>query len=257
MSLEAIIWALRDAKCTPAEKLVLAVLCNWIDEHTDCSWPSVDTIKDWTGQSDRTIGRAINRLEASGIVARPEAQQRRKGRFAQNVLHIGLHGPAVPPTPAVIDACLEIMRHRRRSPSVKLTHGDGSPSAKMTHGDGQNDRHRPSKCRPVSIEDPVSFSDKKTPVRGGRAAPRAGDTPARRDRKGPRPTGLAGQLADLHDAIARHNPGQAKALVAPLTVDGDVVKAPSKIVLQQIQQRLLTDFRIYGIDVDRIEVATK
>lgn len=253
MALDAILWALRDADCSASEKLVLAVLCNWIDEHTDCSWPSVATIKDWTGQGERTIGRAINGLEARGLVARPDAQHRRKGRFAQNVLHIGLRGPAVPPTPEVIDACLEIMRHRRSAPSAKLTPGDGSPSANMTPGDGQIDAHRRPNWPTVSIEDPVRLSSYEKPVRAGRPAGRRQGR-RRDDRTKQTPPGLPTQLADLQ-AMARQRGLRGADACARLVVIDDRITAPSQAVLDQVLFHLSSECRVFGIEIDQAVVS--
>lgn len=68
MSLEAILWALRDVKdVTPTQKLILIGLGNHVGPDGSC-WPSQALIAEYTGLSREAIYRNLAELERQGII---------------------------------------------------------------------------------------------------------------------------------------------------------------------------------------------
>lgn len=68
MSLEAILWALRDVKgVTPTQKLILIGLGNHVGPDGSC-WPSQTPIAEYTGLSREAINRNLSELEQRGII---------------------------------------------------------------------------------------------------------------------------------------------------------------------------------------------
>jgi DNA-binding Lrp family transcriptional regulator len=68
MSLEAILWALRDVKdVTPTQKLILIGLGNHVGPDGSC-WPSQTLIAEYTGLSREAIYRNLSELERRGII---------------------------------------------------------------------------------------------------------------------------------------------------------------------------------------------
>jgi len=68
MSLEAILWALRDVKdVTPTQKLILIGLGNHVGPDGTC-WPSQALIAEYTGLSREAIYRNLAELERRGII---------------------------------------------------------------------------------------------------------------------------------------------------------------------------------------------
>ncbi len=68
MSLEAILWALRDVKdVTPTQKLILIGLGNHVGPDGSC-WPSQALIAKYTGLSREAINRNLNDLERRGVI---------------------------------------------------------------------------------------------------------------------------------------------------------------------------------------------
>ena len=69
MSVHAISWALRQPTGHPSDKALLLVLANYADEDGVC-WPSQERLVQESGFSARTIVRALQRLEARGLICR-------------------------------------------------------------------------------------------------------------------------------------------------------------------------------------------
>jgi len=68
MSLEAILWALRDVKdVTPTQKLILIGLGNHVGPDGTC-WPSQSVISEYTELSRETIYRNLSDLEKRGLI---------------------------------------------------------------------------------------------------------------------------------------------------------------------------------------------
>lgn len=76
MSNKAITWAF-DQDLPTIDKFVLVVLADYADEAASC-YPGQGRISTHTGASVSTVGRALKRLEKSGLIVR-ERRQRRDG----------------------------------------------------------------------------------------------------------------------------------------------------------------------------------
>jgi hypothetical protein len=69
--------AIIKADLTTAEKMVLTVLFSYADNKTDTCYPSVPTIAHWSGLSDRTVQRCLNKMVKRKIV-------KKDARFIKN-----------------------------------------------------------------------------------------------------------------------------------------------------------------------------
>lgn len=67
MSSEAMAWAKRCGEVGSVPQLVLMLMADWAD-HEDKAWPGVKTLAAMTCRSERTIIRAIKRLEEAGLI---------------------------------------------------------------------------------------------------------------------------------------------------------------------------------------------
>lgn len=67
MSGEAMAWAKRCSGAGSVAQLVLMLMADWAD-HEDKAWPGIKTLAGMTGRSERTIIRAIKRLEEEGLI---------------------------------------------------------------------------------------------------------------------------------------------------------------------------------------------
>ena len=67
MSSEAMAWAKRCGEVGSVPQLVLMLMADWAD-HEDKAWPGVKTLAAMTCRSDRTIIRAVKRLEDAGLI---------------------------------------------------------------------------------------------------------------------------------------------------------------------------------------------
>jgi hypothetical protein len=61
--------ALRLRVGSPNARLVLIHLATFADNDTGVCWPSVPTLMGCTGLADRTVRRAVNELEAMGVIS--------------------------------------------------------------------------------------------------------------------------------------------------------------------------------------------
>ena len=66
MSIVAIDWAIRQ-QCPPTEKLILIVLANRANNAAEC-WPSMQSVVEDTGLSERSIQAAIRSMRGKGLV---------------------------------------------------------------------------------------------------------------------------------------------------------------------------------------------
>lgn len=69
MSFEALVWAVK-SDVGGADKLVLLCLADHHNGETKDCYPSIERIALWCGMSRRTVQRALERLEAEGLVRR-------------------------------------------------------------------------------------------------------------------------------------------------------------------------------------------
>lgn len=67
MSSEAMAWAKRCGEVGSVPQLVLMLMADWAD-HEDKAWPGVKTLAAMTSRSERTIIRAVKRLEETGLI---------------------------------------------------------------------------------------------------------------------------------------------------------------------------------------------
>ena len=67
MSSEAMAWAKRCDEVGSVPQLVLMLMADWAD-HEDKAWPGVKTLAAMTCRSERTIIRAVKRLEDAGLI---------------------------------------------------------------------------------------------------------------------------------------------------------------------------------------------
>lgn len=67
MSSEAMAWAKRCGEVGSVPQLVLMLMADWAD-HEDKAWPGVKTLAAMTSRSERTIIRAVKRLEDAGLI---------------------------------------------------------------------------------------------------------------------------------------------------------------------------------------------
>ena len=69
MSIWAVNWALHAEVPNATHKLVLIALANFADDQ-DQAWPHVDTLAELASTSRRTVFRALEALEADGLISR-------------------------------------------------------------------------------------------------------------------------------------------------------------------------------------------
>ena len=67
MSSEAMAWAKRCGEVGSVPQLVLMLMADWAD-HENKAWPGVKVLASMTSRSERTIIRAIKRLEEAGLI---------------------------------------------------------------------------------------------------------------------------------------------------------------------------------------------
>ena len=67
MSSEAMAWAKRCGEVGSVPQLVLMLMADWAD-HENKAWPGVKTLASMTSRSERTIIRAVKRLEEAGLI---------------------------------------------------------------------------------------------------------------------------------------------------------------------------------------------
>ena len=67
MSSEAMAWAKRCGEVGSVPQLVLMLMADWAD-HENKAWPGVKALASMTSRSERTIIRAIKRLEEAGLI---------------------------------------------------------------------------------------------------------------------------------------------------------------------------------------------
>lgn len=67
MSSEAMAWAKRCGEVGSVPQLILMLMADWAD-HEDKAWPGVKTLAAMTCRSERTIIRAVKRLEDAGLI---------------------------------------------------------------------------------------------------------------------------------------------------------------------------------------------
>jgi len=72
MSIKAIQWAFELELDDPTGKLVLLALADHYNDQSECCWPSMARLEHYTGADERTIQRAIARLQEGGYVEREE-----------------------------------------------------------------------------------------------------------------------------------------------------------------------------------------
>ena len=69
MSSEAMAWAKQCSEAGPVPQLVLILMADWAD-HENKAWPGIKKLANLTGRSERTIIRAIKRLEDFGLITK-------------------------------------------------------------------------------------------------------------------------------------------------------------------------------------------
>jgi pyocin large subunit-like protein len=104
MSIAALKWALELPIKDMAAKSVLVALADPYSEQNECCWPSMARLQLYTGATERTIQRAIQRLEKLGLVRRHIRPHK------TSIFELSLPRQADAPTPS-----------ERRSNPVKLT----------------------------------------------------------------------------------------------------------------------------------------
>lgn len=69
MSSEAMAWAKQCSAAGAVPQLVLMLMADWAD-HENKAWPGIKKLATLTGRSERTIIRAIKRLESAGLITK-------------------------------------------------------------------------------------------------------------------------------------------------------------------------------------------
>lgn len=123
MSLRALSWAMNDAPVeTATEKLVLLALADDADDDGFC-WPSVRRLGDKALLSTGGVRRALERLEAAGLVRSRRPQVPAPGRSSRYV--VGLGRP-VEDLEALLDD---------RTSTARLARSSARPSARSSRGE--------------------------------------------------------------------------------------------------------------------------
>lgn len=92
MSNDASTWAWSRVVGSPSCKLVLVVLADFADERGEC-YPSVSLLAERTEQSEDTVRRRLNELEAGGLIERLERYSR-NGTRTSNLFRLLMDGQA-------------------------------------------------------------------------------------------------------------------------------------------------------------------
>lgn len=83
MSFQAINWAYKAKTGSPSAKSVLVCLAQYANRECLC-WPSITRLAADTELDERTVQRALRRLETIGLVS---VTQRRRGRISQSSIY--------------------------------------------------------------------------------------------------------------------------------------------------------------------------
>ncbi len=124
MSNHAVKWARKVRVGDGTTKCVLIALATYADANTDRAWPMQETLAWELELTDRTIRKALKRLEDLGLVTRKK-RFRRDGKPTSDLITINVHHrndiPVVPPEPGAggEDATTGILdpHHRNITPS--------------------------------------------------------------------------------------------------------------------------------------------
>jgi hypothetical protein len=123
MSIAAIQWAFDLTLTDPTAKIVLLALADHYNDQSQCCWPSLTRLEQFTGADERTIQRAIARLIDDGHITR----ETRSGSSSLFYLHMD---------PRQIDAT------PRQDDTPPPSKRRGSP-VKLTPHPRQSDTHNP------------------------------------------------------------------------------------------------------------------
>lgn len=74
VSSEALAWAKRCCGVGSVAQLILVLMADWAD-HEDRAWPGIKTLSGMTGRSERTVIRAVKRLEEEGLIEKSTRAQ--------------------------------------------------------------------------------------------------------------------------------------------------------------------------------------
>lgn len=167
MSSEAMAWAKQCSEAGPVPQLVLILMADWAD-HENKAWPGIKKLANLTGRSERTIIRAIKRLEDFGLITKSArtawcaldnpaclAKGPHKHRTS-NMYHLNVGAVIVAATdkpndlmPSVISDKMSLMTETAESCDISI-------SDKMSHMGSISDISGRSIVTPVS---PVCNSD--------------------------------------------------------------------------------------------------
>lgn len=84
MSNRAVNWARKVPDLRPTEAFVLWVICDRYNEEVGMAWPSIATIARETRYSDRTVSRALKRLDELGVIKIKKTYSNRHDGWVSN-----------------------------------------------------------------------------------------------------------------------------------------------------------------------------
>ena len=99
MSVQALEWATKQPGLTRLEKTVLKEIANRYNEGRGRAWPSQNRMARDTGYSRSSINRALNDLEAKGLITRLASFDSNTGARSSNRYFLPKYAPEdLPPT---------------------------------------------------------------------------------------------------------------------------------------------------------------
>lgn len=98
MSVQALEWATKQQGLTRLEKTILKEIANRYNEARGRAWPSQNRMARDTGYSRSSINRALNGLEARGLIARFSSFDSNTGARSSNRYFLPQYAPQNVPT---------------------------------------------------------------------------------------------------------------------------------------------------------------
>lgn len=91
MSVQAMSWAYRVELLNPGDKFLLVTLANFADEWGVC-WPGIDTLVQYTAQSERKVRNGLAALEEAGLIVSVARRRADGTRRTDVVVLVGFEG---------------------------------------------------------------------------------------------------------------------------------------------------------------------
>lgn len=108
MSMDAYKWAktwfVPDCELSSAERFVLLLISDYYNEAKKHAWPSIKTLSQLSGISDRTVTRCLRSLEGRGLIETESWFNASTGRRTQNRYYLPFYDPESVKRGAVITA---------------------------------------------------------------------------------------------------------------------------------------------------------